>query len=298
MATTMFQNMKSIVANTRSNDIKMIDINELHESSDNFFEVNGIEEFADTILGQGGVKDNLIVRPLETGGYEIISGHRRKAAVQYLIDTGKSISKYLPCMVEKYEDQDAKMLDLILMNVSQRQISDAEMLKSYEVLNRIFHEKKEKGEKFGRLREKISEILNVSPAQIGKLQNIEKHAIPEVKKAVEEGELSLSIANELAKMDSEEQKKITEKKNFSDIKHKDVKQTITRKNNKTDKSVEKKVDTCINLPENRNNEEKLIFFVRKNKSDLTKLLSVLADVVDTESESKIISKFNDIISNM
>ena len=83
---TMFENLNAIVANTLTDSIKMIDIDELHDSEDNFFDVNRVEEFAETILGQGGIKDNLIVRPLESGGYEIISGHRRKAAIRYLLD--------------------------------------------------------------------------------------------------------------------------------------------------------------------------------------------------------------------
>lgn len=98
MRNNMFDNLKAVVANTRTNDIKMIDIDELHESDDNFFVVENIEQFAQTILGQGGVKDNLIVRPLETGGYEIISGHRRRAAVQYLLDKGENIVRVLPCI--------------------------------------------------------------------------------------------------------------------------------------------------------------------------------------------------------
>ena len=75
MKNNMFDNLKAVVSNTLTDSIKMIDINELHESADNFFVIERIEEFAQTILGQGGVKDNLIVKPLETGGYEIISGH-------------------------------------------------------------------------------------------------------------------------------------------------------------------------------------------------------------------------------
>ncbi|MBQ6211849.1 MAG: ParB N-terminal domain-containing protein, partial [Ruminococcus sp.] len=97
MKNNMFDNLKAVVSNTLTDSIKMIDINELHESADNFFVIERIEEFAQTILGQGGVKDNLIVKPLETGGYEIISGHRRRAAVQYLIDKGENISHSLPC---------------------------------------------------------------------------------------------------------------------------------------------------------------------------------------------------------
>ena len=111
MKNNMFDNLKAVVANTRTNDIKMIDIDELHESDDNFFVVENIEQFAQTILGQGGVKDNLIVRPLETGGYEIISGHRRRAAVQYLLDKGENIVRVLPCLVQNYADEDEKLDD-------------------------------------------------------------------------------------------------------------------------------------------------------------------------------------------
>ncbi len=155
---TMFDNLSAIVANTLTDSIEMIDIDELHDSKDNFFVVERIEEFAETILGQGGVKDNLIVRPLETGGYEIISGHRRKAAVRYLLDNGENISRYLPCLVQDYADDDTKLLDIILMNVSARQISDSELWKSYEILSNIFQNKKSSGEKFGRIRDRKSVV--------------------------------------------------------------------------------------------------------------------------------------------
>ena len=61
MASNMMENLQTIVQNTAADSIKMIDVDELHESPDNFFSVEHIEELADTILGQGGVKDNLLV---------------------------------------------------------------------------------------------------------------------------------------------------------------------------------------------------------------------------------------------
>ena len=147
MTVTMQSNLQAIVQNTLTDSIRMIDISELHESAENFFTVDRIEEFADTILGQGGVKDNLVVRPLESGGYEIISGHRRKAAVQHLLDRGETISRYLPCLVQQYPDEDARMLDLVLMNVSARSLSDPELWECFETLERIFKAKKQAGEK-------------------------------------------------------------------------------------------------------------------------------------------------------
>lgn len=220
MKNSMFDNLSAIVSDTLTDSIQMIDIDELHESADNFFIIENIEQFAETILGQGGVKDNLIVRPLETGGYEIISGHRRRAAVKYLIDKGENISHFLPCLVQNYSDDDDRLLDLILMNVSARQISDPELWKSYETIDRILKDKKEKGEYFGRIRDDIAKTLGVSAAQVGKMQNVEKNAIKPIKEAVAKGELSISTANEIARLDKEEQAKITD---LSNIQPKDLK---------------------------------------------------------------------------
>lgn len=240
MKNNMFDNLKAVVANTRTNDIKMIDIDELHESDDNFFVVENIEQFAQTILGQGGVKDNLIVRPLETGGYEIISGHRRRAAVQYLLDKGENIVRVLPCLVQNYADEDEKMLDLILMNVSARQISDQELWKCYETIDSILKARKDKGEYFGRIRDDLAASLGVSASQIGKMQNIDKNAVEPIREAVASGELSISTANEIAKLDEETQKEIASTVDLSEVKPKELKKKAA------DKKKGKKVATSNN----------------------------------------------------
>ena len=246
MKNSMFDNLSAIVSDTLTDSIQMIDIDELHESADNFFIIENIEQFAETILGQGGVKDNLIVRPLETGGYEIISGHRRRAAVQYLIDKGENISHFLPCLVQNYADDDDRLLDLILMNVSTRQISDPELWKSYETIDRILKDKKEKGEYFGRIRDDIAKTLGVSAAQVGKMQNVEKNAIKPVKEAVAKGELSISTANVIAKLDKDEQAKITDLSNIQpkDLKKKAAPIVDTNSNDDTEES--NSVDTSSN----------------------------------------------------
>lgn len=219
-----FENMvNSIASDIRSSSIEMINISDLHNSADNFFEVNRVEELAESILGQGGVKENLIVRPLSEGGYEVISGHRRKAAVQYLIDKGENVSHMLPCLVQNYTDENEKLIDLILMNTSARQLSDAELLQSYEKINDILQEKKSLGEKFGKTREKLAEILQVSSAQVGKMQNIERNAIEPIKEAIKDGKLTISTANEIAKLEEEEQEKLAETANLSTVKPKEIK---------------------------------------------------------------------------
>ena len=230
--------LNNIKANTANMDLKMIDIDELHESADNFFTVDRVEELAESILAQGQIKENLIVTPSDTG-YEIVSGHRRAAAVRYLLAKGENVARKLPCFVHRYNNKEDKLMDLIMMNVTQRQISDSDLYNSFLKLNNIFQKRKDKGEKFGKLREMIAEILNVSPAQVGKLQNVEKHAVPEIKEAVENGTISLSTANDIAKLDEEEQKEIAKSDNLAEIKPKNIKKPAKPK----------KVDTSINLDE-------------------------------------------------
>lgn len=245
MAKSMFANLNSIVADTLTESIQMIDINELHSSPDNYFEIERVEEFAETILGQGGVKDNLIVSPLNTGGYEIISGHRRRAAVQLLIDRGENISHYLPCLVQEYSDDDDRRLDIILMNVTARRLSDAELWKSYELVDAILKKKKEDGQKFGKIRETLASYLSVSPAQVGKMQYVERNAISEVKEAVENGEISISTANEIAKLDEDEQEELVQNTDLSSVKHKDIKKRNAAPKPETEEA--EKVDICSNF---------------------------------------------------
>ena len=260
----------AVVANTLTDSIKMINISELHDSPDNFFEVNRIEELAEAILAQGGVKENLIVRPLESGGYEVISGHRRKAAVQYLIDKGENVSHKLPCLVQEIDDSD-KMMHLIMMNVSQRVLSDAEMFESYKNLKKIFEEKKALGEKFGRMRDRIAEILNVSPAQVGKIE-----------KAVESGDMSLHTANEMAKLDEKEQRKIID--SVDDIKN------ISPKNTKKKAKPKKETEDPVSKPKRKENELYEIVDTIKLKLKLSSLLKKYESLAEEKLESEEIMR--------
>jgi ParB family chromosome partitioning protein len=259
----MFDDLKKAVADTFTEDIKMIDVENLVASEDNFFDVNNIEEFAETILGQGGIKENLIVRPIEnedgtTQTYEIISGHRRTAAVRLLLEKGENISRLLPCLVSNYSDEDTKILDLIFMNTSSRQLSDNEIWRAYEILDRILKEKKKLGDKFGRARDRIAEMLNISNGQVAKMDNIKNNAAEEVKALVGTGEMSISTANEMAKLNRNQQREILNSKPVKEIKAIDVEKV--------------KNDNCVtNDTKSENDNEKV-----KNNNCVTN---------DTKSES-------------
>ncbi len=63
---------------------KIVNINELYEFKDNPYQVKDNEDMKDLIesIKEYGVVEPLIVRNREKGGYEIVSGHRRKYACE------------------------------------------------------------------------------------------------------------------------------------------------------------------------------------------------------------------------
>ena len=61
--------------------IKNIPLVELHPFPENPFAIREDTELQDSIRDYGVISP-LVVRPKEDGGYEIISGHRRKAACE------------------------------------------------------------------------------------------------------------------------------------------------------------------------------------------------------------------------
>lgn len=210
MAKMMLSNLAAIAQNTQNENIRMIEIDELHDSPSNFFRMDHIDELADAILGQGGVKDNLVVTPLDSGGYMIVSGHCRKAAVRLLLERGDQISRLLPCLVQHYETEDDLDLDLILLNVTARQLNDNEIWQSYQRLDQYLKRKKADGVKFGSMREELARQLNLSRSQVSKLQHISSSAEPAIQEAVADGTISINTANEIAKLEPEQQQTFAE----------------------------------------------------------------------------------------
>lgn len=103
----------------------------------------------------------------------------------------------------------------------------------YEELTRIFKELEAAGKPVkGRIRDRIADALNVSPAQVGKLDNIKHNAIPDVEQAVKSGDMSISTANEVAKLAPEKQQKIISEK--PQITHKEVKNIQRQENTSFD----------------------------------------------------------------
>ena len=100
---------------------------------------------------------------------------------------------------------------------------DAEYLQQYVFLEQTLKDLDAAGEPVGgRMRERIASALNVSVAQVGKIENVLHNGIEEVQQAVRDGEMSISTASAVASLPAEEQKALTTEKAVAKIKNKDA----------------------------------------------------------------------------
>lgn len=222
------KDMKSAAFDSFIDNIKMIDVTEILPSEKNFYEMSAIELLADDIEREG-LKHNLVVaKDPSTGCYEVKSGHRRLAAIELLIKEKRIKNTKIPCIVDGEKTEAENEFDLIMLNATQRKYTDAETMSEYERLSETLKALKNEGKGLsGRIRDNIATLLGVSNGQVGKLDNIKNNAAVEVKEAVKSGEMSISTANEVAKLAPEKQKEIVEKK--PDISSADVKKMQDKK---------------------------------------------------------------------
>lgn len=227
------EDLKTAASDSFIDNLKMIEIQDIQPNEDNFYEITEIEELAEDIERQG-LMSVLVVAAGESGKYQLISGHRRLAAIKLLVDEGRRKSTTVPCYVKSAKSHEETQLDLIMLNATQRKYSDTDTMREYEELERIFKALDEAGKPIkGRMRDNIARVLNVSPAQIAKIDNIKHNAIPDVEQAVKSGDMSISTANEVAKLAPDQQKEIIENK--PDISHKEVKEIQKKSSSKPKK---------------------------------------------------------------
>ena len=107
-----------------ANQEKVIDIPliELHPFKNHPFKVTDDESMLETAesITKHGVLVPVIARPREEGGYELISGHRRKRASEL---AGKET---LPCIVRNLDD-DAATIIMVDSNIQRENILNSEL---------------------------------------------------------------------------------------------------------------------------------------------------------------------------
>lgn len=205
--------LKGIVPepDTTEEQIEYIDIGLIDGDENNFYALSDVEALAANIETVG-LQQPLRVRTSEADPLrvQIISGHRRKAALDKLVQDGNEKFRRVPVIREQVSGSAAlQELKLIFANSDTRKITSADLSKQAERVEALLVQLREEGYDFpGRMRDHVAEACKVSRTKLANLKVIREHLIPEAKKAWERGNLAEDAALKLARLPEEIQKRI------------------------------------------------------------------------------------------
>lgn len=198
-------------ASEEREQIEYIDIDKIAGDSNNFYELSGLEELAANIELLG-LQQPLRVRtdPQASDHVVIVSGHRRKAALERLVCEGLTKFRQVPCIRERAEGSAAlQELRLIYANSDTRTLTAAEMSRQAERVELLLYQLKEEGFSFpGRMRDHVAEACRISGPKLARLKVIRENLIPEYIRLFDQNHLPEQTAYALARLPEEFQKRL------------------------------------------------------------------------------------------
>lgn len=206
--------------------IEYIPLENLESDPNNFYQLSGVEDLASNIA-LCGVQQPIRVRPGQSGHYIIVSGHRRRAALESLAKEDPQRWKEVPCIVERDSVSPAlQQLRLIYANANTRTMTSAELSQQAEQVEKLLYKLQEEGFDFpGRMRDHVAKAVQVSTSKLARLKVIRENLAEEWRPAFQDDKLKESTAYELAKMPLEWQRIFwgANKKDFRHFYAEDVK---------------------------------------------------------------------------
>lgn len=165
----------------------------------NFYSLTGIEELAANIQ-LCGLQQPILVRPIDGGRYMVVSGHRRRAAIELLAEDEPEKWEEISCLVERDEaSPELQQLRLIYANANTRTMTGAELAEQAAQVEKLLYQLKEQGYEFpGRMRDHVAQAISVSKSKLARLNVIRSKLIPQFMRLWEAGSLRESVAYTLA----------------------------------------------------------------------------------------------------
>lgn len=117
-----------LLGNSSEDVVMQIPLSDLLPFHNHPFKVLDDEKMQETVesIREKGVLNPAIARPLKEGGYEIISGHRRKRACEILgMET-------MPVLVKELDDDDAAVI-MVDSNIQREVLAPSEKAKAYRI---------------------------------------------------------------------------------------------------------------------------------------------------------------------
>ena len=206
----LFKNDEERLADTQER-IQMLSPEKMHPFPNHPFKVIDDDKMTDMVesIKEYGVLVPIIVRPVENGNYEIVSGHRRHHAA---VLAGQD---EIPAIVREM-DEDAAILVMVDSNLQRENILPSEKAFAYkmklEAMKRQAGRPKENATQIGQdfMRGKysveiLSEQVNESRNQIQRYIRL-THLIPDILEMVDNKNIAFNAAVEISYLSEKEQK--------------------------------------------------------------------------------------------
>ena len=204
---TTEENRQELQADAKREKVQMIPLAELHSFRNHPFKVKDDEAMANTVdsVKQYGVLVPAIARPLESGGYELVSGHRRHHASELAGLTE------MPVIVRDLDD-DAATIIMVDSNLQRETLLPSERAFAYKMkLEAMKHQglrsdltSSQVGTKLQRTDEILADQTGSSRNQIQRFIRLTA-LIPDLLNLVDEKKVAFNPAVELSYLKTEEQ---------------------------------------------------------------------------------------------
>lgn len=204
---TSYDDIFSTEASRQQEQIQRLALSKLHPFKDHPFRVLDDDRMMETVesVKEYGVLVPIIARPMADGGYEIVSGHRRKRACEL------AGLKEIPAIVRDLDDDEAVII-MVDSNLQRENILPSERAKAYQMkLEAIKHQGERRdltsdqvGQKLRVAVERVAENAGESKSQVQRFIRLNNLEPPLIDK-VDAGKLAFTPAVELSYLKPEEQ---------------------------------------------------------------------------------------------
>lgn len=189
-------NTEEVEENKEAFEIKILDIDMLEPSKENFYNVNEIEEMKQSIELLG-IEQNLVVKK-DGDKYKVLAGHRRRVASLELVKEGKEKYRWIPCRVKNATNEILDKLTIIMTNSTQRELIEWEKMKQALEIEKLVIDLKAEANITGRTRDLLAEITNISTSQLGRYKAIQNNLSKELMEEFKNNKIGLSVAYEIS----------------------------------------------------------------------------------------------------
>lgn len=185
------------------------DIYDLIPSKGNFYSVEDVQDLKQSIELLGVLQPLLVTDEEEDGKRRIIAGHRRRLAVMQLVDEGKERFRRVPILIKPKKNAIIDRLALIMANRFREKTDWERMTEALET-EKLVLELKDSMNIPGRTRDLLAEIIEMSPAQLGRYKAIYNNIIPELMAEFKANRIVVSVIYEVSGLPEDYQKQAAE----------------------------------------------------------------------------------------